>query len=157
MYHLGEHLFYLKRKKMGLINCALTFKVSTNALSRTSTLFPALMSFWIDLAESSTFQNLIFGQGTCKLGSEKKIAINTKFGHYKFLVMPSGLTNAPAIFNCLMVDLFRKELDDFIMVFFDDILIYSPTKEDHEKHLRHVLETLRRAQIYAKRSNVHSL
>ena len=66
--------------------------------------------------------------------------------------MPFGLTNAPATFNCLMIDLFRKELDDFVLVFFDNILIYSQTKEDHERHLRHVLETLRRAKLYAKRS-----
>ena len=67
--------------------------------------------------------------------------------------MPFGPTNALATFNRLMKDLFRKELDDFFLVFFDDILIYSQTKEDHEKHLRHVVETLRRAQmLYAKRS-----
>ena len=81
------------------------------------------------------------------------MAINTRFGHYEFTVMPFGLTNAPATFNCLMTYLFRKELDDFVLVFFDDILIYSQTKEDHERHLRHVLETLRRAKLYdAKRS-----
>ena len=64
--------------------------------------------------------------------------------------MPFGLTNAPATFNCLMTGLFRKELDDFVLVFFDDILIYSQIKEDHERHLSHVLETLRRAKLYAK-------
>ena len=66
--------------------------------------------------------------------------------------MPFGLTNAPATFNRLMTDLFRKELDDFVLVFFDDILVYSKTKEDHEQHLRHVLEILRKAKLYAKRS-----
>ena len=66
--------------------------------------------------------------------------------------MPFGLTNAPATFNRLMTDLFRKELDDFVLVFFDNILIYSQTKEDHERHLHHVLETLRRAKLYAKQS-----
>ena len=66
--------------------------------------------------------------------------------------MPFGLTNALATFNRLMTDLFRKELDDFVLVFFDDILIYSENEEEHKQHLHHVLEILRKAKLYAKRS-----
>ena len=66
--------------------------------------------------------------------------------------MPFDLTNAPATFNRLMTDLFKKELDDFVLVFFDDILIYSNSKEELEHHFRHVLEILRKAQLFAKRS-----
>ena len=65
--------------------------------------------------------------------------------------MPFGLTNAPATFNQLMTDLFRKELDDFVLVFFDNILIYSKNNEEHEHHLCHVLELLREAKLYAKK------
>ena len=81
-----------------------------------------------------------------------KTAFNTRFGHYEFTVMPFGLTNAPATFNRLMTDLFRKELDDFFLVFFDDILIYAENPKDHERHLRHVLGILREAKLYAKKS-----
>ena len=81
-----------------------------------------------------------------------KTAFKTRYRHYEFTVMPFGLTNAPATFNRLMTDLFRKEIDNFVLVFFDDILVYSKTKEDHEQHLCHVLEILRKGKLYAKRS-----
>ena len=66
--------------------------------------------------------------------------------------MPFGLTNAPATFMHLMQQMFRKYLDEFVIVFLDDVLIYSKSKEAHEKHVRTVLETLRDNQLYAKRS-----
>ncbi|MCO5559751.1 hypothetical protein L7F22_013353 [Adiantum nelumboides] len=81
-----------------------------------------------------------------------KTAFNTRFGHYEFVVMSFGLINAPATFNQLMTDLFREGLDNFVLVFFDDILVYSKTREKHEQHLRQVLKILRTSKFYAKRS-----
>ncbi|GJS15728.1 reverse transcriptase domain-containing protein [Tanacetum coccineum] len=79
-----------------------------------------------------------------------KTAFRTRYGHFEFTVMPFGLTNAPAIFMNLMNRVCKPYLDKFIIVFINDILIYSKTKEDHENHLRLMLDLLRKEKLYAK-------
>ncbi|GKD21361.1 reverse transcriptase, partial [Tanacetum coccineum] len=79
-----------------------------------------------------------------------KTAFHTRYGHYEFLVMPFGLTNAPVVFMDLMNRIFHKYLDKFVIVFIDDILVYSKTKEEHEEHIRIVLGTLHLEKLYAK-------
>ncbi|KAJ0614604.1 putative nucleotidyltransferase, Ribonuclease H [Helianthus annuus] len=79
-----------------------------------------------------------------------KTAFRTRYGHYESLVMPFGLTNAPAVFMDLMNRVCKPYLDKFVIVFIDDILIYSKTKAEHEQHLRAILELLKKEQLYAK-------
>ena len=79
-----------------------------------------------------------------------KIACKTSYGHYEFLMMSFGLTNAPAAFMDLMNRVFRPYLDRFVIVFIDDILVYSRSEEKHTENLRTVLQTLRQKQLYAK-------
>lgn len=79
-----------------------------------------------------------------------KTAFRTRYGHYEFQVMPFGLTNAPAIFMDLMNRVCKPYLDKFVIVFIDDILIYSKSEKEHEEHLRLILELLRKEKLYAK-------
>jgi hypothetical protein len=79
-----------------------------------------------------------------------KIAFRTRYGHYEFLVMSFGLTNAPSVFMDTMNRVFHDYLDQFTVVFINDILIYSKMSEEHEEHLRKVLERLRNEKLYAK-------
>ena len=79
-----------------------------------------------------------------------KIAFSTRYGLYEYLVMSFGLTNAPAFFMYLMNSVFMRELDKFVVVFIDDIQIYSRNKEEHAQHLRIVLARLREHKLYAK-------
>jgi len=79
-----------------------------------------------------------------------KTAFSTRYGLYEYLVMSFGLTNAPAHFMYLMNSVFMPELDKFVMVFIDDILVYSKNEEENAKHLRIVLQRLREHKLYAK-------
>ncbi|GJS25121.1 putative reverse transcriptase domain-containing protein [Tanacetum coccineum] len=79
-----------------------------------------------------------------------KTAFRTRYGHYEFQVMPFGLTNAPAVFMDLMNRVCKPYLDKFVIVFIDDILIYSKSKQEHEKHLKIILELLKKEELYAK-------
>ena len=85
-------------------------------------------------------------------GDVPNTAFRTCYRHYEFLVMPFGLTNAPTAFMDLMNRVFQPYLDRFVIVFIDNILVYSGSSEEHSEHLRIVLQTLRERQLYAKLS-----
>nr|GFB82039.1 reverse transcriptase [Tanacetum cinerariifolium] len=79
-----------------------------------------------------------------------KTSFITRYGHYEFQVMPFGLTNAPAVFMDLLQRVYKPYLDKFVIVFIDDILIYSKDEEEHEEHLKVILEFLKKEELYAK-------
>ena len=84
-----------------------------------------------------------------------KTAFRTRYGHFGYLVMPFGLTNAPATFMSLMHRLFNPYLDTFVVIFIDDILVYSKTLQDHVQHLHKVLSVLRQNKLFAKMSKCY--
>ncbi|GJT88680.1 putative reverse transcriptase domain-containing protein [Tanacetum coccineum] len=79
-----------------------------------------------------------------------KTAFKTRYDHYKFQVMPFGLTNAPTVFMDLMNRVCKPYFDKFVIVFIDDILIYSKKKKEHKEHLKAILELLKKEELYAK-------
>jgi hypothetical protein len=79
-----------------------------------------------------------------------KKTFRTRYGHYEFTIVPFGLSNSPTIFMCLMNGVFREYLDKFVIVFLDDIPVYSKSEEEHEKHLVMVFQVLREHKLYAK-------
>ena len=81
-----------------------------------------------------------------------KTAFRTRYGHYEFLVMPFRLTNAPTAFMDLMNRVFRPYVDQLVVVFIDDILVYSKDAQEHEQYLKIVLQTVREKKLYAKLS-----
>ncbi len=83
-------------------------------------------------------------------GDEWKTAFSTTSGHYEYLVMPFGLANSPSVFQAFMNDIFRDMLDRWVIVYIDDILIYSDTQEEHVRHVRSVLKQLLQHQLYVK-------
>src|SRR5664279_3733861 len=115
---------------------------------------PNINELFDQLKGASVFSKIDLRSGYHQLKIRKedtpKTAFVTRYGLYEYTVMSFGLTNAPAYFMNLMNKVFMEFLDKFVVVFIDDILIYSKTEEDHEEHLRLVLEKLREHQLYAK-------
>ncbi|GJU89210.1 putative nucleotidyltransferase, ribonuclease H [Tanacetum coccineum] len=106
------------------------------------------------LQGSSVYSNIDLRSGYHQLRIKEEdisiTAFRTQYGHFEFLVMPFGLTNAPAMFMDVMNRVCKPYLDKFVIVFIDDILIYSKNDEEHEKHLRIILELLKEEKLYAK-------
>ena len=115
---------------------------------------PRIEDLFDQLKGAGVFPNIDLRSGYYQLRVKDvdvpKTAFRTRYGHYEFLVMPFGLTNAPIAFMDSMNRVFRPYLDQFVVVFIDDILVYSRDEQEHEQHLKIVLQTLRKKKSYAK-------
>ena len=116
-------------------------------LSRIDDLFDQLkgLSYFLKIDLKSGYPQL-----RIKEKDITKTAFSSRYRHYEFFVMPFGLTNVPAAFMDLVNRIFHSYLDQFVVVFADDILIYSPSLESYEEYLRIVLQLLREHHLYAK-------
>lgn len=148
----GAPVLFVKKKDGGLRLC-IDYRELNQVTIKNKYPLPSIDDLFDQLKGAETFSKIDLRSGYHQLKvAEKdisKTAFRTTYGHYEFTVMPFGLTNAPAVFMDLMNRVFQPYLDQFMVVFIDDILIYSKTLEDHEGHLRIALQTLRDNQHYA--------
>ena len=149
----GAPVLFVK-KKDGSMRLCVDYRQLNRVTIRNKYPLPRIDDCFDQLQVASYFSkiDLWFGYHQLKVRKEDipKIAFWTHYGHYEVLVMFFGLTNAPVAFMDLMNRVFTAFLDRFVIVFIDDILVYSKSREEHEHHLRIVLQTLRDHKLYAK-------
>ncbi|KAM1152397.1 hypothetical protein ACFX19_035618 [Malus domestica] len=141
-------------KKNGTLRLCIDYRQLNRVTIKNSYLLPRIDDFFDQLKGACVFSKIDLRSGyyQLKIRSDDipKTAFRTRYGHYEFLLMPFGLTNAPSAFMNLMNRVFHSYLDRFVIVFIDDILVYSKNETDHARHLRLVLKTLRVNRLYSK-------
>ncbi|KAI3523729.1 hypothetical protein L1887_02080 [Cichorium endivia] len=151
----GAPVLFVK-KKDGSLRMCIDYRELNKLTIKNRYPLPRIDDLFDQLQGASYFSKIDLRSGYHQLrvheGDIPKTAFRTRYGHYEFLVMPFGLTNAPAVFMDLMNRVCRPYLDKFVIVFIDDILIYSRSKEDHERHLSQILGLLKEEKLYAKLS-----
>ncbi|CAA0827097.1 Uncharacterized mitochondrial protein AtMg00860, partial [Striga hermonthica] len=149
----GAPVLFVK-KKDGSMRMCIDYQ-ELNALTvKNRYPLPRIEDLFDQLRGASVFSKIDLRSGYHQLKIREsdisKTAFRTRYGHYEFVVMPFGLSNASTVFMDLMNRVFHPFLDQFVIVFIDDILFYSRDIDQHKEHLRIVLETLRREKLYAK-------
>ncbi|KAL0546403.1 hypothetical protein IC582_016311 [Cucumis melo] len=149
----GAPVLFVK-KKYGSMRLCIDYRELNKVTVKNRYPLPRIDDLFDQLQGATVFSKIDLRSGYHQLrikdGDVPKTAFRSRYGHYEFIVMSFGLTNAPAVFMNLMNRVFREFLDTFVIVFIDDILIYSKTEAEHEEHLRIVLQTLRDNKLYAK-------
>jgi hypothetical protein len=148
----GAPVLFVK-KKDGTLRLCIDYRQLNKVTVKNRYPLPRIDDLFDQLKGARVFSKIDLRSGYHQLRIKEqdiqKTAFRTRYGHYEFLVMPFGLTNAPTMFMDLMNQVFRPYLDQYVVVFIDDILVYSNSHLEHEQHLRVVLQTLRENQLYA--------
>ncbi|XP_075104201.1 uncharacterized protein LOC142178490 [Nicotiana tabacum] len=151
----GAPVLFVK-KKDGTLRLFIDYRQLNKVTIKNKYPLPRIDDLFDQLKGVSLFSKIDMRSGYYQLRVREqdvpKTAFRTRYGHYEFLVMPFGLTNAPVAFMDLMNRVFKPYLDRFVVVFIDDILVYSKNREDHDKHVRIVMQILKKRQLYAKLS-----
>ncbi|GJW06153.1 putative reverse transcriptase domain-containing protein [Tanacetum coccineum] len=149
----GAPILFVK-KKDGSFRMCINYRKLNKLTMKNRYPLPRIDDLFDQLQGSSVYSkiDLRFGYHQLRVRDEDipKTAFRTRYGHYEFQVMPFGLTNMPTVFMDLMNQVCRPYLDKFVIMFIDDILIYSKTKEEHDVHLRLILKLLKKEELYAK-------
>ncbi|KAH0658050.1 hypothetical protein KY289_026798 [Solanum tuberosum] len=149
----GAPVLFVK-KKDGSLRMCIDYRQLNKVRIKNKYPIPRIDDLFDQLQGASHFSKIDLRSGYHQLrvrdSDIPKIAFRTRYGHYEFVVMSFGLTNAPVAFMDLMNRVFKQYLDLFVIVFIDDILIYSRNEEEHASHLRVVLQTLTDRQLFAK-------
>ena len=149
----GAPVLFVK-KKDGSLRLCVDYRELNKVTIKNRYPLPRIDDLFDQLREAQFFSKIDLRSGYHQVRVREedipKTAFRTRYGHFEFQVMSFGLTNAPAVFMQLMNEVFRPYLDQFVVVFIDDILIYSRTREEHARHLEITLQTLRTHQLYAK-------
>ncbi|GJW21611.1 putative reverse transcriptase domain-containing protein [Tanacetum coccineum] len=149
---LGPILFV--KKKDGSFRMCIDYRELNKLTVKNRYPLPRIDDLFDQLQGSNIYSKIDLRSGYHQLRVREqdipKTAFRTRYGHYEFQVMPFGLTNAPAVFMDLMNRVCKPYLDKFVIVFIDDILIYSKDEREHEEHLKAILELLKKEKLYAK-------
>ncbi|GJZ68630.1 putative reverse transcriptase domain-containing protein [Tanacetum coccineum] len=149
----GAPVLFVK-KKDGSFQMCIDYRELNKLTVKNRYPLPRIDDLFDQLQGSSIYSKIDLRSGYHQLRVREedipKTAFRTRYGHYEFQVMPFGLTNAPAVFMDLMNRVCKPYLDKFVIVFIDDILIYSKNKQEHAEHLKLILELLKKEQLYAK-------
>ncbi|GJR00663.1 putative reverse transcriptase domain-containing protein [Tanacetum coccineum] len=149
----GAPVLFVK-KKDGSFRMCIDYRELNKLTVKNRYPLPRIDDLFDQLQGSSVYSKIDLRSGYHQLRVREedipKTAFRTRYGHYEFQVMPFGLTNAPTVFMDLMNRVCKPFLDKFMIVFIDDILIYSKNKKEHEEHLKAVLELLKKEKLYAK-------
>ncbi|GKB11866.1 putative reverse transcriptase domain-containing protein, partial [Tanacetum coccineum] len=149
----GAPVLFVK-KKDGSLRMCIDYRELNKLTVKNRYPLPRIDDLFDQLQGSSVYSKIDLRSGYHQLKVREedisKTAFRTRYGHYEFQVMPFGLTNAPAVFMDLMNRVCKPYLDKFVIVFIDDILIYSKSKQEHEEHLKIILELLKKEELYAK-------
>nr|GFC14524.1 putative reverse transcriptase domain-containing protein [Tanacetum cinerariifolium] len=149
----GAPVLFVKRKD-GSFRMCIDYRELNKLTVKNRYPLPRIDDLFDQLQGSSVYSKIDLRSGYHQLRVREedipKTTFGTRYGHYEFQVMPFGLTNAPAVFMDPMNQVCKPYLDKFMIVFIDDILIYSKDEKEHKDHLKEILELLKKEELYAK-------